>query len=294
MALKCGICSSTHLEKLFSKDSKDHILYTIYSCKNCKIIQVAPLPEQEVLDQYYSNEYFTKRTDRGYDNYYSDSMRQELFRVWTMNLNDLNIELKQNAKPSDDSKSILSRSIDIGCAAGYFVDYMKSLHWDSMGIEIAPDPVAFGRDKLGLNLVQDNFLSWDKNSQNKFQLITLWASIEHMRDPLSILKKIKTHLTEDGIVILSTCRWGFLSKYLKQKWRFLNVPEHLFYFGMDEIIGLMKDLGFEYKSHTTYGSGFTSKKNASFSFRFTKAFMDWLVKRLDQGDMMAISFKNSK
>ena len=45
--------------------------------------------EAEVL-KYYSNDYFTKRSDRGYDNYYSDKIRSEIERVFLLNLKYLN------------------------------------------------------------------------------------------------------------------------------------------------------------------------------------------------------------
>ena len=319
----CSICSSAGLQYLFSKPSKDHINYNIFQCKKCNIAQVSPLPSQEILDSYYSNEYFTSRTDRGYENYYSDETRKEIFRVWNLNLSDLGINPNLypiNNEPSNIihnsvGKNLLSnnssnpkmqsndaiiqfasdkaRSLDVGCAAGYFVDYMKSLGWQSMGIEIAPDPIKFAREKLKLDIVEGNFLEWDKQAKEKFEMITLWASIEHMRDPLAVLKKILSHLTEDGILILSTCRWGILSKILKKKWRFLNVPEHLFYFGLDEIIKLMHELGYKYHKSITYGSGMTMKKNPSKIFLKLKKFLDWFVKISNQGDMMALCFKKS-
>lgn len=284
MTHSCSICSSQKLRYLFSKPSKDNTNYDIFQCKNCKIVQVVPLPSQEILDRYYSNEYFTSRTDRGYENYYSQETRNEIFRVWNLNLNDLGVDFI-------DLNKLNPRSLDVGCAAGYFVDYMKSMGWRSMGIEIAPDPIKFAREKLHLDIVEGNFLEWDKSAEEKFNLITLWASIEHMREPIPVLKKMHSHLTDDGMLILSTCRWGFLAKFLKQKWRFLNVPEHLFYFGLKELIQIMEGLGYIYQSSITYGSGMTMKKNPSWGFLLFKKIFDWSVKLTNQGDMMAIRFK---
>lgn len=283
--MNCGICSSSKLIPVLSKPSKDGKLYKIYKCKSCSILQVSPIPDQSELDEYYSNEYFTKRTDRGYDNYYSDTIRTELFRVWGLNLKDLNISLSL----ADRSK--VPRSLDIGCAAGYFVDYCKSFGWQSQGIEISTEPVRYGREVLGLDILQEDFLDWDREGKNKYDLISLWASIEHMREPKRVLEKIRLHLNPAGVVVLSTCRWGFISKLRKEKWRFLNVPEHLFYFGFGEFRKLMESIGYKKISSITYGSGLTSKKGAGQFYRMGKVVLDSLVKVSNQGDMMAYSFR---
>jgi 2-polyprenyl-3-methyl-5-hydroxy-6-metoxy-1,4-benzoquinol methylase len=288
--MNCGICSSSELSPAISKPSKDGKLYTIYKCRSCSILQVSPIPDQSELDEYYTNEYFTKRTDRGYDNYYSDTIRRELFRVWGLNLADLNVSLMQVNKGQVSSYKI-PRSLDIGCAAGYFVDYCKSFGWQSQGIEIATEPVRYGRDVLGLDILQEDFLEWDREGKNQYDLISLWASIEHMREPKRVLEKIRQHLNPGGIVVLSTCRWGILSKILKENWRFLNVPEHLFYFGFSEFRRLMESLGYETISSVTYGSGLTTKQGAGIFYRYGKKILDYLVKNFNQGDMMAYSFR---
>ncbi|MCC5815077.1 MAG: class I SAM-dependent methyltransferase [Leptospira sp.] len=265
-----------------SKNSKDEKRYTIYKCISCQTVQVYPIPDQKELDQYYSAEYFSKRTDRGYDDYYSDSMRKELFRVWELNLKDLNTW--------DRIEERNGRSLDIGCAAGFFVDFLKSKSWDAQGIEIAREPIQYGRNTLGLKIHEGDFLMWDRGGQEKFDLITLWASIEHMRDPLAMLNKMKTHLNPNGRVVISTCRYGLIANFRKAQWRFLNVPEHLFYFGWNNFLNIMKGIGFKKVGSVSYGSGFTTLKDASIIYRISKSIFDPLVKWTNQGDMMAFSF----
>lgn len=53
------------------------------------------------------------------------------------------------------------RTIDIGCAAGYFVNFMKSQGWEAEGIEIAEGPVRFAREVLQLPITKADFLNWD-------------------------------------------------------------------------------------------------------------------------------------
>lgn len=285
IAIPCNSCGESKFHFLFEKKSSKKEIFKIVKCKVCGLVQVNPQPSFEEVANYYSNEYFTKRTDRGYDNYYSDKVRSEIERVFRLNLEDLGFF------EWDKTLSIPKRTIDIGCAAGYFVNYMKSQNWQSEGIEIADDPVRFARDVLQLNITKVDFLNWDTEVKERFQLITLWASIEHLHKPKETLAKIYQHLQPNGRMILSTCRYGLLARLKGIHWRYMNVPEHLYYYSLHGIIRECQKIGFTKISSITYGSGMTAKKNSSWFYRISKKFMDWFVKWTNQGDMMAIQFE---
>ncbi|ALO26668.1 MULTISPECIES: class I SAM-dependent methyltransferase [Leptospira] len=280
--IPCNTCGSSKFKPLFSKSNHKNELFHIVQCKYCALVQVNPQPSPEEVASYYSEEYFLKRSDRGYDNYFSNEIRNEISRVFELNLKDLDFQTWENTLLSE------KRCLDVGCAAGYFVDYMQRRGWDSHGMDIAEAPVKFAREKLKLKVEQIDFLKWKPPETEKFDLITLWASIEHLHKPKETLEKIYTHLKPGGRVILSTCRWGILAKLQGPFWRYLNVPEHLYYYSLPGIVKLCDSLGFQKKKHITYGSGFTTKKEASLFYKTLKRIADPMVKFLDQGDMMAL------
>jgi 2-polyprenyl-3-methyl-5-hydroxy-6-metoxy-1,4-benzoquinol methylase len=278
----CPSCQSNSLKSLFSKKSPDGNVFWLVECKLCSLVTLSPKPEENYLKSFYENHYFMNRTDRGYNNYYSQETRRQIESVWDKNLQDLNFDSSianfQN-KPS---------SLDIGCAAGYYVQYMQNKEFNSYGIDIAPDPTDFARNQLKLNIYTDEFLRWDIEIKNKFEVITLWATIEHLINPFATLDKIYKHLPKGGLLILSTCRWGILSKIQKQSWRFCNVPEHIYYFTKHGLINEIESRGFRVKKQISYGSGFTTKSNASILYKIMKKIMDPLVKWTNQGDMIAL------
>ncbi|PJZ65278.1 hypothetical protein CH371_12830 [Leptospira wolffii] len=283
-SVPCNTCSHFDFLTLFSKASPKGEIFRIVKCKTCDLVQVNPQPSPEEVAKYYEDSYFTQRTDRGYDNYYSEATKKEIARVFGLNLRDLGFFEWEKSLGSDKS------SLDVGCAAGYFLDYLKDRGWKTKGLDIAPGPVEFAREKLGLDVEQKDFLTWDTNGSRKFDLITLWASIEHLHKPKETLQKILIHLKPGGRLILSTCRYGSLAKLLGPKWRYLNVPEHLYYYSLPGLKKLGSDLGYMPLSHISYGSGLTAKKGASPFYKIAKKIADWSVKKLDQGDMMAICF----
>ncbi len=270
---------------MFEKKSPLGETFFIVKCEKCKLVQVNPQPNLDEVIKYYSESYFTERTDRGYDNYYSEKVKNEISRVFQLNLSDLGFF--QWEKKYRNENSFLT-SLDIGCAAGYFVDFMKGRGYAAEGIEVADGPANFARNKLGLTVHKENFLSWDLAATKKYDLISLWATIEHLHQPKETLIKIKQHLKPGGTLILSTCRYGILAKWKGIHWRYLNVPEHLYYYSLSGLKKLLLDVGYWNVSSLTYGSGMTSKPNANPFYNIAKKIMDPLVKITNQGDMMAI------
>ena len=285
--IPCNNCQSLEHQFLFSKKSNLGEEFKLVQCKTCKLVFVNPQPSFEEVGKYYSDEYFTKRSDRGYDNYYSEKIRREIERVFQLNLSDLDFFAWEK------TLSLEKSTLDIGCAAGYFVAYMQSRNWEAKGIEIAEGPIQFGRDVLKQTILKNDFLDWDTTGTEKFTLITLWASIEHLHKPKETLEKIHSHLAPNGRMILSTCRYGILARMGGLNWRFLNVPEHLFYYSRNTIVSQCESIGFKLVKQISYGSGMTSKKNAGLLFRISKKFFDWFVMFTNQGDMIALVFEKT-
>lgn len=284
--IPCNSCGENRFRPIFTKESPLGESFSIVSCVRCGLVQVNPQPDFLAVKKYYDDSYFTQRTERGYDNYYSDKLRREISRVFQLNLKDLDFFSWEKERNSFLLPGEKLSSLDIGCAAGYFVAYQKDRGYDAFGIEIADGPVRFARETLKLNIFQENFLDWDNQFQKQFDVITLWATIEHLHKPKETLEKIQKHLKPGGVLILSTCRYGFLAKLRGKNWRYLNVPEHLYYYSYKGLKNLLLSLGFEKPVSFTYGSGMTSRAGASLFFKLRKRVMDQLVKWFQLGDMM--------
>ena len=177
---ECIICGSDVFTYLFSKSSILGEEFILVKCDKCRLKFLLQVPDESEIRQYYKKEYFLNRTERGYNNYFSDSTRNEIRRVIDLNLRDL--------KFFEFEKKIPEKrySLDIGCAAGYFVEFLDDRGWYSYGIDVSDDCVEFVRNS-GLRIFKGDYLK--KKFKNKFDLVTLWATIEHLHKPDMILKK---------------------------------------------------------------------------------------------------------
>lgn len=279
----CRLCGAP-LDFLFSKKSAEAEIFDIYSCTDCQLWQIHPLPSQAALNALYQNRYFEKRTDRGYDTYTSEKIKKSVVSTLEKNLTDLNFfEYEKNLKQGR------RRSLEIGSAAGYFVEYMHERGWHSEGIDVAEKMVNAAR-RRGLNVHHGDFLQFNLPKES-YDLVVLWATLEHLRDFQAFLTKAAGLLKPGACLYLTTCNTGFFAQIYGEAWRYLNVPEHLYYFNRDNLKLAGRQAGLELEHSFTYGSGFTTREDAGFFYNLMKPLADTAAKFFHSGDMIALSFR---
>ncbi len=291
----CSFCQKKL--KFKYKKKKENKTYLIFDCVSCRLWQLSPIPSQKELSACYAESYFKKRTDRGYDDYLGSQVGESILNTTKKNLKQLKFTkistALQTQMPRSAKVNIPSmKSLDVGCASGYFVEYMKQKGWQSEGIDIAADMVAAAKKK-GLQVREGDFLETPYKKES-YDLITLWASIEHLPVPQKFIKKMYDLLKPGGHVYISTCHLGFWAKIWRQNWRFLNVPEHIWFFSRKSLKKCFEEHSLQLKQSFTYGSGFTKKKESSFTYSILKRVADSTAKYFFLGDMIVCDFVKGK
>ena len=310
----CSLCGKKLKLKYTKK--KGNATYCIFDCVSCRLWQLSPIPSHKELSALYADDYFKTRTDRGYNNYLSSQVGESILNTIKKNLNQLKftdifitsqigiLKSKKSNITSKDDVDCASKfgrrpepmaskvSLDVGCASGYFVEYMKQQGWQSEGIDIAPTMVAAAKQK-GLEVREGDFLKTSYKKEN-YDLITLWASIEHLPSPKDFIKKFYDLLKPGGHVYISTCHLGFWARIWKQNWRFLNVPEHIWFFSRKSLQKYFEEHSFHLNQAFTYGSGFTAKKESLFFYSIFKKIADFTAKYCFLGDMIVCDFVKRK
>ena len=273
--VNCAICDGNRLRPVLTKASRDGELFSLVACARCGLQFLTPRPTADEIARYYDDAYFTKRTERGYDNYFSEATRREIIRVIELNLRDLGFfDLEE--KLSGDK-----RVLDIGCAAGYFLSYLAGRGWDATGVDISESCVEFARG-AGLTVYQDDYL--DITFSRRFDIITLWASLEHLHRPGRFLAKAREELADGGRIFISTCRTGGpFMKLSGADWRYYNFPEHLYFFSRSALRKILEQNGLRIVRYATYGSGFGRPGSPA------RRLADFAAKNLRMGDMMLVA-----
>jgi SAM-dependent methyltransferase len=137
------------------------------------------------------------------------------------------------------------RLLEIGCAYGFFLDVVRDEFERVEGIDITDAGVRYAREELKLNVVQADFLAYDYGAQ-KFDVVCLWDTIEHLREPQSYIAKIAAHTERGALLALTTGDIeSFNARLRKDKWRLIHPPTHLHYFSPKSIAQLLDAHGFD-------------------------------------------------
>jgi predicted TPR repeat methyltransferase len=137
------------------------------------------------------------------------------------------------------------RLLEIGCAYGFFLDVARDEFEHVEGIDITDEGVRYAREELKLDVVQADFLAHDYGAR-KFDVVCMWDTIEHLREPQTYVEKIAAHTERGALLTITTADVDSLNaKLRKDKWRMIHPPTHLHYFSARTLAQLLDRHGFD-------------------------------------------------
>jgi 2-polyprenyl-3-methyl-5-hydroxy-6-metoxy-1,4-benzoquinol methylase len=208
--------------------------HAIVACAGCGLRYLYPMPSADAVRAVYSNDYFRSASPvaRGYDDYEADREN------WRATFRD-----RLRYLPSAPGNG---RLLDVGAAAGFFVEQARIAGWNAEGLEPNRWAVEYACDRLGLP-VRLGSLDEVQYPDATFAAVTLWEVIEHVPSPRAFIREIARILQPGGLLALSTPDAGSaVAKLSGRRWLgWKKVPEHLFFFDRATLRRLLEDEGFE-------------------------------------------------
>ena len=221
----CQLCEGV-TEQIFSVDQ-----FPLFRCKDCGLEGLSPQPDDETLVEIYSDRYFLGSQDSS-SRHLMDKMKASTAKLYL----DLIKEQIDTDAP---------RLIEIGCGGGDFLVVAKASGFSVAGLEISSSAVKSANEKLGEQVVIETDLSdVDIDLLGTFDCCVLLDVLEHVRDPVIFLKRIRQLLTENSICFIVTPSLDSWSARLLGRHWMEYKPEHLFYFNKKNIQNLLADTGF--------------------------------------------------
>ncbi len=154
-----------------------------------------------------------------------------------------------------DAKTFL----DIGCATGIFGSLLKAREPQAIvwGAEISLQVAEVARQCLDEVIAGDVTQSIDLFPDNYFDCIVCNDSLEHLNDPFTFLKQIKTKLSRTGVIVSSIPNiryYKVLSNLLfKKQFHYEDAGildrTHLRFFTKNSIRDMYEDLGYNIEVH---------------------------------------------
>ena len=205
-------------------------------------LSVKDFPTKKGLEEHYSKKYYQEESVQ-YSHIYSPD-ELEYFK----NAAKVAEHIYNNLYCCENNKML-----DVGCGEGFFANYFFQNNWDVTTLDYSSQGINNHNPALEETLIQGDIFNSIDNcilQKNHFNLINLSNILEHVIDPAQLLKKIKTLLSNESLVRIcvpndySAFQQFLLEKdYTTNTW--LNVPDHLHYFGFDSLNSLLSSLGYE-------------------------------------------------
>ena len=176
---RCPVCTQKASTKFLAKVNLTFgTEYDLVACTNCDLIYFDPMPTVSELGQFYSGAYYD--FDRSREEGKGMSFARRLMQ-W---------------KPT-------GKFLDVGCATGLFINGIKKhSSWEVYGTDFGESAVRFAREKLGLNVKQGD-LTDAAFPDAFFDYVHVNNVLEHVLDPISLLKECRRIVKPDGTFFLS-------------------------------------------------------------------------------------------
>ncbi len=102
------------------------------------------------------------------------------------------------------------RLLDIGCGTGAFLCVAQEYGWVLEGVEISPELARQARANVPAAVVTEGRFETLALTPRSYDLITMWDVIEHVIDPVAVVRAMRQLLRPGGLMVFCTPDEGSL------------------------------------------------------------------------------------
>jgi 2-polyprenyl-3-methyl-5-hydroxy-6-metoxy-1,4-benzoquinol methylase len=204
--------------------------------------KVRDMPELKILRCSSCGLVFLENFDHIDDKFYNQSKMREndLYKDWELHINECYTD---DARRSELMRSaVVNKSIlDFGCGGGGFLLKVKDIAASCAGVEKDD----YFKDILNKRFRLKIFDDIDDCSE-KFDFITMFHVLEHLKDPRLVIKKLSTRLNIGGSIIIEVpnAEDALLTLYKNKPFsQFTYWSCHLYLFSSVTLRKLLEDSG---------------------------------------------------
>jgi 2-polyprenyl-3-methyl-5-hydroxy-6-metoxy-1,4-benzoquinol methylase len=225
----CNLCGSTENRPFCSENG-----LRLVQCTHCNLVYVSPRPDPQELYALYGETYFHNEQSGvvGYTDYLKDETN--IRKTFARRLKGL----KQFVKNG--------KLLDVGCAAGFFLDEAHKRGWQVQGLDVSSFAVDYAAKRFGYDVRQGSLTEHQYLAGN-YDLVTLWDVIEHVPDPKAYIRCAAELLRSGGVLALATPDVDSLPARLTGKrWVGYKLSEeHVYYFSIRTLRRMLEEMGLE-------------------------------------------------
>jgi 2-polyprenyl-3-methyl-5-hydroxy-6-metoxy-1,4-benzoquinol methylase len=257
--IPCNLCGGRQHRKVLEAPE-----YTFVKCSNCGLSFQNPQPVFDDLKHRYGQNYFE----------YELRNEENFFRLMKLGLED--IRFFERTAGLDQGRKFL----DVGCATGMLLQYMRDRGWDVQGVELCRESAEHGIRNRKLDIFIGT-LEQAGMPDSSFPVIHFSHLIEHVTDPKAFFLEVRRILAPGGYVVVVTPNInGLQARLFREGWR-SAIADHLTLFSKKTLRRMLAATGYQVLQTVTWGG--LAKGSAPAPI---KRPIDFLAKRMGFGDVV--------
>ncbi len=198
--------------------------FQVVRCMACDLRFTSPRPTEATIGRFYASDYRPHARP---------AKAERKLRGWYPH--------DWLTKPTEKTEP---RLLDFGCGAGHFLASMLRDGWDVTGLDVSNQAVEAVRGRLGLN-VHAGTLPHEALEPASFDMVTLWHALEHVHEPVRILREVRRLLAPGGRLVLAVPNFaGWQSRWFGPNWFGLELPRHITHFTATTLHRMLEQTGF--------------------------------------------------
>lgn len=244
---RCPHCGSERLETPLAAVwhlPLNHTGFTYKRCCNCALMFSDPVPSPRELKYVYETLYG-----------YSGFAKRRVFKRLQAE------ERWRLVRRSVGSLIRKGRLLEIGAGHGHFLDVARRAGWGVMGVEVSREAVRDAKAWYQDVEIHCGTLEEADLPPASFDLIALWHTLEHLPDPVDVLRRASCLLKRGGLLVVGVPNPGSLGQRMRgKKWVWCQAPYiHIWHFPaavLKEILTGLRLTTVEVRTEDTYDAQF--------------------------------------
>ncbi len=207
---------------LYAQDQLKRIagVFAFYCCQQCGSLVLHPRPTSEEAASFYEEDYMFERLPSNHVSGLWNTLEWHLlYRRWYL-------QDSRRIRRVLGSGSI--RLLDVGCGPGLRLQVFREDGMQAEGIEVSERSFRYATERLRLPVRKTTLEELGRNGE-RFDVVTLYAVLEHIPDPRPFLR-LATRLIRPGglLVIRIPVKEALLVRLLGARHRvYGEVPRHV-------------------------------------------------------------------
>ncbi|HEU4683251.1 MAG TPA: class I SAM-dependent methyltransferase [Nitrospira sp.] len=190
--------------------------FSVVKCVECSLVYVNPRPTEKEIREYYTDEFYQAALSP----HEALECNRERIEAMYRHVADL--------RPG--------RALDIGCYKGEFLYFLKTKGWSVSGVEFYSRPPNLFNLDIHYGAIEE--APFEARS---FDLVTMWAVLEHVYDPKRTLARVRSLLKPTGRLVVLVPNFNSIpGRFMRHD----DVPRHTTMFTRRTLTTMLRQTGY--------------------------------------------------